>query len=34
VARIGRTETQPGLRLVDGQGRAVTGRFASFDHFA
>ena len=34
VARIGRTEAQPGLRLVDGQGRAMPGRFASFDHFA
>jgi len=34
VACIGRIEAAPGLRLVDGQGRAVQGRFASFDHFA
>ncbi|MCM2251428.1 MAG: thiamine-phosphate kinase, partial [Ramlibacter sp.] len=34
VTRIGRIEPQPGLRLVDGQGRAVHGRFSSFDHFA
>lgn len=34
VTRIGRTEATPGLRLVDGQGQPVTGRYASFDHFA
>ena len=33
VTRIGRIESQPGLRLVDAQGRAVTATFASFDHF-
>ena len=33
VLRIGRIEAQPGLRLVDGQGHAVTRRFAGFDHF-
>jgi len=34
VARIGRIEAEPGLRIVDAQGRAVAQRFASFDHFA
>ncbi len=34
VTRIGRIETQPGLRLVDGAGRSVAARYASFDHFA
>ena len=34
VTRIGRIEAQPGLRLVDAQGKPVSGRFASFDHFA
>ncbi|MFN4352404.1 MAG: thiamine-phosphate kinase [Hylemonella sp.] len=34
VTRIGRIEAAPGLRLVDAQGRPVTGRYASFDHFA
>lgn len=34
VTRIGRIETGPGLRLVDAQGRPVSGRYASFDHFA
>lgn len=34
VTRIGRIETVPGLRLVDADGQAVTGQFASFDHFA
>jgi thiamine-monophosphate kinase len=34
VTRIGRTETQAGLRLVDAQGQPVSGQFASFDHFA
>ena len=34
VARIGRICAEPGLRLVDAQGRAVPGRYASFDHFA
>jgi len=34
VTRIGRIETQPGLRLVDASGKPVSGRFASFDHFA
>ena len=33
VARIGRISAQPGLRLVDAQGYAVAGRYASFDHF-
>lgn len=34
VTRIGRIEAEPGLRLVDAQGRPVSGRYASFDHFA
>jgi thiamine-monophosphate kinase len=34
VTRIGSIETTPGLRLVDAQGQPVSGRFASFDHFA
>ena len=34
VTRIGRIEAEPGVRLVDGQGRPVAGRYASFDHFA
>ena len=33
VARIGRIEAEPGLRLVDGAGQPVTHRYASFDHF-
>ena len=34
VTRIGRTETEPGLRLVDAQGTLLQRRYASFDHFA
>ena len=34
VTRIGVIESEPGLRLVDGQGRPVDGVFTSFDHFA
>ena len=34
VTRIGQIEAAPGLRLVDSQGRPLTRRFASFDHFA
>ena len=34
VTRIGRIESAPGLRLVDADGQAVNGAFASFDHFA
>ena len=33
VTRIGQIEAEPGLRLVDKQGRAVANTFASFDHF-
>jgi thiamine-monophosphate kinase len=33
VTRIGRIETESGLRVVDAQGQAVTQRFTSFDHF-
>jgi len=33
VARIGRIEAEPGLRIVDGTGRPVDQRFSSFDHF-
>lgn len=34
VTRIGRIDTEPGLRLVDSQGRPVANTFHSFDHFA
>lgn len=34
VTCIGRIEAEPGLRVVDASGRPVSGRFASFDHFA
>lgn len=36
VTRIGHIEAEPGLRLVDAQGRPVSGSgpYASFDHFA
>jgi thiamine-monophosphate kinase len=34
VTRIGKIDPQPGLRLVDAQGKAVSQRFSSFDHFA
>jgi thiamine-monophosphate kinase len=33
LTRIGRVETEPGLRLVDEQGRSIANSFASFDHF-
>lgn len=34
VTRIGRIEAQPGLRLLDAQGRLLDRRYGSFDHFA
>ncbi len=34
VTRIGRTETNLGLRLIDADGRDLPNDFASFDHFA
>ena len=34
VTRIGRIEAEPGLRLVDAQGRPIQRHYASFDHFA
>ena len=34
VSRIGRIDSERGLRLVDAQGRAVPNTFGSFDHFA
>jgi len=34
VTRIGRIEAEPGLRLINARGKPVSGRFASFDHFA
>jgi thiamine-monophosphate kinase len=34
VTRIGRIESEPGLRLVDGSGRLMQRRYDSFDHFA
>jgi thiamine-monophosphate kinase len=33
VTAIGRIEAEPGLRLVDGLGRRLDRRFATFDHF-
>ena len=34
VTRIGHIDAAPGLRLLDAAGQPVSGRFASFDHFA
>ena len=34
VTRIGSITAEPGLRLVDPQGRTLARRFAGFDHFA
>jgi thiamine-monophosphate kinase len=34
VTRIGQVDAEPGLRFVDAGGRAITRRFAGFDHFA
>ena len=34
ITRIGRIDSESGLRLVDGEGQPVMGEFASFDHFA
>jgi thiamine-monophosphate kinase len=34
ITRIGRIEADPGLRLVDSQGRPIQQRYGSFDHFA
>jgi thiamine-monophosphate kinase len=34
VARIGRIDAEPGLRIVDAAGAPVEQRFTSFDHFA
>jgi thiamine-monophosphate kinase len=34
VTRIGRIESEAGLRLIDGQGNTLARNFASFDHFA
>jgi thiamine-monophosphate kinase len=33
ATRIGRIEAEPGLRLVDAEGRAIANVFGSFDHF-
>lgn len=33
VTRIGRIESTPGVRLVDGRGAALSHTFGSFDHF-
>ncbi|MFZ1607906.1 MAG: thiamine-phosphate kinase, partial [Rhodoferax sp.] len=33
VTRIGKIDSEPGLRLVDAQGNAVANHFASFNHF-
>ncbi|WP_294770460.1 thiamine-phosphate kinase [uncultured Rhodoferax sp.] len=34
VTRLGRIDDAPGLRVMDGQGQALSGTWASFDHFA
>lgn len=34
LTRIGLLETEPGLRVIDAQGRPLVGPYASFDHFA
>ena len=34
LTRIGRIDSESGLRLKDAQGRTTAGTFASFDHFA
>jgi thiamine-monophosphate kinase len=34
VTRIGRIDAQPGVRVLDGEGREIRRHFASFDHFA
>ncbi len=34
ITRIGQIEAQEGLRVIDAQGQRLSGRFASFDHFA
>jgi thiamine-monophosphate kinase len=34
VTCIGRIETEPGVRVLDAQGIAMTRRYGSFDHFA
>lgn len=34
VTRIGRVTAEPGLRLVDAQGRPISARYAAYDHFA
>ena len=33
ICRIGRITAEPGLRVLDAQGQAITRRFAAFDHF-
>ena len=33
VTRIGQIQSEPGLRLTDGQGREVSNHLGSFDHF-
>jgi thiamine-monophosphate kinase len=34
VTRLGRIDPEPGLRLIDADGRPVSRRLAAFDHFA
>jgi thiamine-monophosphate kinase len=34
LTRIGRLETEPGLRVVDASGRLLDGPYTSYDHFA
>lgn len=34
VTRIGRIDADPGVRLLDAQGRSLPNHYASFDHFA
>ena len=33
ITRIGRVESEVGLRLLDADGQTINGQFASFDHF-
>jgi thiamine-monophosphate kinase len=34
VSRIGRMDREPGMRLLDAEGKALAQRFSSFDHFS
>jgi thiamine-monophosphate kinase len=34
IARVGRVEAEPGLRVVDAHGQTVAPCWQAFDHFA